>query len=68
MGNYIHHIMFDTYRVDILPSPSPSPPPTYYETSIAWELLKFTGMAILMVIASIIGFIVTLIIGLTRWR
>ena len=56
MGNQIYHILFDTYRVDIpqyIP-PSPSPPPTYYETSVAWELFKYIGMSIISVIVAII--------------
>lgn len=69
MGNYIYHVLFDTYRVDIpqyTPTPIPTPP-TYYETSIAWELFKYIGMSIIAVIVSIILALGFLIRGATRW-
>jgi hypothetical protein len=70
MGNYIYHVLFDTYRVDIpqpTPTPLPTPPPTYYETSVAWELFKYIGMFIIYGIVSIILALGFLIRGATRW-
>jgi hypothetical protein len=53
MGNYIYHVLFDTYRVDI-------PQPTYYETSVAWELFKY--------IIVVIGAIIIALFRLARWN
>jgi len=66
MGNQIYHFLFDTYRVDI-PLDIPPPPPTFYETSVAWEILKFTGMSIGVVISSVVLFISMIIHGGTQW-
>lgn len=69
MGNYIYHVIFDTYRVDI-PQPTPTPlptPPTYYETSVAWELFKYMGMSIIALIVATILFLGMFIRLATRW-